>query len=1061
MTRPGTRSDTGWAIVDLSTGALIPTPPPSLAARIRAHRDQPQHDPELIAALEREARADGDPELLAQALLLRSDHHHRERSFADGWRLASEAESLARDPLTLGWVAKRRARMLTATGLRQRAVEAYATALRHLEGHATGLELLEARFDAVTSRLEAGLPADLDALVGDIEASGDERLLLRLGFARMRMAFRRGDLAAAEGVLRDMEGSASVMSVPSRLALVQLNLGTLALLAEAPCRAHRLASTALAALPQLLEAHVLLARAHARTGDLEQGRHHLHRFLMDRPSARSFGALWAYARLTDAALSVAGAQPVGGATLRALQRIEPTMFGEPALEGLEARRWAEWARQLAVDDASHGPTAAVLTSLAGRLLHDVPLVNTEPEARGWAELRARSAPVPLGPWAMTHELARGGQGEVWRARHLATGQWAAVKVMTAPVPAGVDPMAEAEAVARLDHPGIVALLDHGVVSADATMATDGRWPTGAPWMAMELVDGGSLRPHCGRMGFDDAKQVLLTLLDALAHAHARGVLHLDIKPHNVLLRPTEQDLVAALTDFGIARARDDLGAGRVAGTPAYMSPEQCRGQWRALGPATDLYSLGALTYHLLTGAPPFRLSDPQRLRKAHFFATPPPLVPALQGVPQGMEDWAMRLLAKEPRQRFPSAAHAAMALRQVVGSSVSAAASSSSSVGGLSRAGTTIQLFDEPDDRPSQPGTAAPTAWPELPAMPLAVQVGRSQRPSGARLLAPSPPLTGRDDEKAWLWRHFVEVASSRRSRRLAVTGPAGVGTTAVASWVGERAAELGARWLRVPQGLRRGAVVEAWLRTTGLSGTGRATQAAAALDRFVDDPLVARVVEEAPSVDAVMGLLEAWSSQRPVVVSFDERCDDWVEVWEALRGAPMAVLAVDATEDPAGAPSLDVQPLGLGAMQALLDHAAPLERALRDALAVACRGLPGPALQQLDAWRRLGLLQPGPRGERLPPGHPVADPLAVSTLRQSFRSVAGGPAEVEVVRGAAGLGRWFDEEALVQVAAACGVAAPVGGVVDRMVAERLWQREPMARGRVGFVARRGWEAVR
>jgi serine/threonine protein kinase len=132
---------------------------------------------------------------------------------------------------------------------------------------------------------------------------------------------------------------------------------------------------------------------------------------------------------------------------------------------------------------------------------------------------------------------------------------------------------------------------------------------------MELVRGGTLHDVCGRLRWSACRGVLHGLLDALAHAHARDVLHLDIKPANVLLEPVgEQRVRPRLGDFGLSGIAAD--GRRTAGTPQYMSPEQFRG--RDLGPWSDLYAVGCLAWTLVTGRPPFEFDDLKRLRRAHL-----------------------------------------------------------------------------------------------------------------------------------------------------------------------------------------------------------------------------------------------------------------------------------------------------------------------------------------------------------------------------------------------------------------------------------------------------------
>ncbi|MCB9763733.1 MAG: serine/threonine protein kinase [Alphaproteobacteria bacterium] len=182
---------------------------------------------------------------------------------------------------------------------------------------------------------------------------------------------------------------------------------------------------------------------------------------------------------------------------------------------------------------------------------------------------------------------------------------------------------------------------------------------------MELARGGSLAARCGRMPWSDARIVTRSLLSALAHAHARGVVHGDLKPANVLLTWDDGPPDIRLVDVGLIQA---LGLGplthRVMGTPAYMAPEQLRGAWRDCGPWTDLYALGCLVWTLVCGRPPFHDADVQAIREAHLASPPPPLTPRV-AVPEGLEAWLGRLLAKHPLERFRHAADAAWAFEHL------------------------------------------------------------------------------------------------------------------------------------------------------------------------------------------------------------------------------------------------------------------------------------------------------------------------------------------------------------------------------------------------------------
>ncbi|MCP4870453.1 MAG: serine/threonine protein kinase [Proteobacteria bacterium] len=180
-------------------------------------------------------------------------------------------------------------------------------------------------------------------------------------------------------------------------------------------------------------------------------------------------------------------------------------------------------------------------------------------------------------------------GAVFQAVHVTTDEVVAIKLIEASAERSERRNAallqEVRAMARLDHPGIVTVLDTGTVGAAAAEASDGRAPAGSTWLAMEYVAGDNLVDRCGCADWQEVKRTLLELLDALAHAHGRRVIHRDLKPSNVLLDSTSGRV--KLTDFGLAHAVGSQDADErkaVEGTPHYMAPEQIEGRWRDFGP---------------------------------------------------------------------------------------------------------------------------------------------------------------------------------------------------------------------------------------------------------------------------------------------------------------------------------------------------------------------------------------------------------------------------------------------------------------------------------------------
>ncbi len=279
--------------------------------------------------------------------------------------------------------------------------------------------------------------------------------------------------------------------------------------------------------------------------------------------------------------------------------------------------------------------------------------------------------VHLGAFEVLTPIRKGGMGEVWRGIHLGQQVPVAIKVMTgkrARHPKYLQAFSnEVQAVAALDHPGIVLIFDHGKISPEAEEGSGGRFVAGSPYLVMELAGLGSLDQLRRQLRWRDLKGLLVALLDALAHAHARGVLHRDLKPANVLICG-EQDPRPGLklTDFGLASlgSDDDQRQGtteNTAGTPRYMAPEVFEGRWRDYGPWTDLYAVGCMIFELITRRPLFNGQDSISLRRQHLYS-PPPRLRQLPTLPRELDRWLLRMVAKRPEDRYQCAADAAWAL---------------------------------------------------------------------------------------------------------------------------------------------------------------------------------------------------------------------------------------------------------------------------------------------------------------------------------------------------------------------------------------------------------------
>jgi serine/threonine-protein kinase len=255
-------------------------------------------------------------------------------------------------------------------------------------------------------------------------------------------------------------------------------------------------------------------------------------------------------------------------------------------------------------------------------------------------------------------LGRGGVGVVYRARHLRLNRPVALKMLLAGPYARPEELErflrEAEAVAGLRHANVVQLYDVG----DA----DGR-----PYFTMELVEGGSLAHKLADAPLPARRAAALVtaVAEAVQAAHQSGIVHRDLEPGNVLLTP---DGTPKVTDFGLARRLEGGSgltlSGAPLGTPSYMAPEQARGDQAAIGPATDVYALGAILYECLTGRPPFRAETATATLQQVLADDPVRPARLNRSVPRDLETICLKCLAKAPRRRYPTAQALADDLRR-------------------------------------------------------------------------------------------------------------------------------------------------------------------------------------------------------------------------------------------------------------------------------------------------------------------------------------------------------------------------------------------------------------
>ncbi len=261
-----------------------------------------------------------------------------------------------------------------------------------------------------------------------------------------------------------------------------------------------------------------------------------------------------------------------------------------------------------------------------------------------------------GRYAIERELGSGGMATVYLARDERHDRHVAIKVLHEDLGATLGPerfLAEIKTTARLQHPHILPLLDSGAAG-------------GLLYYVMPFVEGETLRARLMRdtqLPIEDAVRIAREVADALGHAHGHGIVHRDIKPENILLQGGH----ALVADFGIALAVQHAGGTRLTqtglslGTPQYMSPEQAMGE-KTVGPAADLYALGAVTYEMLTGEPPFTGATVQAIVAKVLSSEPARPTMLRKTVPLHVEAAVLKALAKIPADRFPGAAQFAEAL---------------------------------------------------------------------------------------------------------------------------------------------------------------------------------------------------------------------------------------------------------------------------------------------------------------------------------------------------------------------------------------------------------------
>ncbi|UQA55930.1 serine/threonine-protein kinase PknK [Polyangium aurulentum] len=391
--------------------------------------------------------------------------------------------------------------------------------------------------------------------------------------------------------------------------------------------------------------------------------------------------------------------------------------------------------------------------------------------------------ILVGRYQVRRELGRGGMGVVYLCRDLVADERVAVKVLCRP---GTRPRAEeawwfheeARALAGLHHPCIVHARDFGALA------------DGTPFLVMDAVPGRSLHEWLylaqedGGLPWPLIWKVTVDVLGALGHAHARGVIHGDLKPSNILVDIPPDDIdppTVHVLDLGLAWLMQDRVDHRLdgspvskptirwgAGTPGWMAPEQIRYAAPHVGPATDLYSLGCILFTMIAGKEPYEGTDEELLQKHK--SAPLPDVPLREGIPADVVPIVRRLLNKRPWQRFEFAADARRLFWR------------------LRPRGSDASTTPRPSVAPPMPMSLR-----ETPPEPEPAQLDPTTTTTGLLGLRPSP-FVARTSERSKLLEMAAQMAASEKPmhRFVLLAGEAGVGKSRLAEWLCEEVHERG-----------------------------------------------------------------------------------------------------------------------------------------------------------------------------------------------------------------------------------------------------------------------------
>lgn len=625
--------------------------------------------------------------------------------------------------------------------------------------------------------------------------------------------------------------------------------------------------------------------------------------------------------------------------------------------------------------------------------------SKEPDTKGPSEI----GHVLAQRYEVVCELGRGGMGVVYLCRDLVTGDRVALKRLRAPEEAKeARPeeswwfQQEARAVASLEHPAIVRARDFGQLA------------DGTPYLVMDALPGRSVHEwmHTTTMSWPVVWALLDQVLAGLAHVHARGVIHGDLKPSNVMLDLADaRGPRAYLLDLGLAWLRQPHHDARLDGGPApeaslhsgagtvgWVAPEQIRKAAPLVGPPTDLYALGCIAYRVISGKEIFE-GNAQDVLRAHK-RTPPPAMQMRAEFPAGVQPFVLKLLAKKPWDRYAYAAdarHAWAKLRP-----------------------TEMHPLEEVVASTVPPPPPAPAS--SRPALRHAVAAARSYAPGLLALRL--APLVGREEERQALWGTVREVCAAGPGvrRMMALIGEAGVGKSRLASWLCEEVHEHGRM---VPLRARYGRIATALDGLTGainvhygFEGADRALIEQSLMQRWEVDPKDSaaltwvaataewlrpsppgtqvplgpsgkRFVLDNPDVRVavVLRVLEQIGKDRPILIWFDDLHLASPNTFEQLarirRQSPSlrilaivtarsetlatdldAALRMEATRADWNGAVMEVQPMDIEETETLLKATLPLDKSAVEHATAQSRGNPLFALQLLYAWSDGGYLK-------------------------------------------------------------------------------------------------------